>query len=70
MTSRQLRRNKLRAEAERLGVKPSRYVAKEFDKAQVKKYGQPRRIINKAKGTHKRRTWKQRIAAVIGVYAT
>lgn len=64
MTSRQCRRNELRAQAKRLGVKPSKFVASEFDKDQVKKYGEERRRINQAKGTHKRRTWKQRIAAL------
>ncbi len=65
MRNRQCRRNMLRAQAERLGVKPSKYVAKEFDKAQVKKHGETRRRINQAKGTHPRRTWKQRIADVL-----
>lgn len=62
MNDRKCRRNMLRAQAEKLGVKPSKHVAREFDKQQVKKYGKTRRIINQAKGTHLRRTWKQRIA--------
>lgn len=65
MKDRQCQRNALRAKAERLGVKPSKYIAREFDKALVKKYGETRRRINQAKGTHTRRTWKQRIADVL-----
>lgn len=65
MNDRQCQRNALRAKAERLGVKPSKYVAREFDKAQVKKYGETRRRINQAKATHTRKTWKQRIADVL-----
>lgn len=62
---RKLIRSMLRAEAERLGVKPSRYVSREFDKYQVKKYGATRRRINQARGTHKRNTWKNRVSAVV-----
>ena len=62
MNDRQCRRNMLRVEAERVGVKPSRYVAHEFDRQQKEKYGRTRRIINQAKGTHPRRVWRQRIA--------
>lgn len=62
---RKLIRSMLRAEGERLGVKPSRYMAREFDSYQVKKYGLTRRLINKAKGTHKRNTWKNRVNAVV-----
>jgi hypothetical protein len=65
MNDRKCRRNMLRAQAERLGVKPSKYVAREFDKYQVKKYGHTRRLINQAKGTHPRRTWKPRIATAL-----
>lgn len=65
MNDRKCRRNMLRVQAEKLGVKPSKYVAREFDKGQVKKYGRIRRLINQAKGTHPRRTWKQRIATAL-----
>lgn len=58
-------RNKLRAEGERLEVKPSRYVAHKFDRHQVKKYGETVRRINQAKGTHKRNTWRNRIAIAV-----
>ena len=59
-------RNKLRKEAEKLGVKASRYINREFDKYQIKKYGATVNKIHKAKGTHKRSTWKTRIASVVG----
>ena len=58
-------RSMLRAEANRKGVNASRYVAREFDRYQVNKYGEPRRRINQAKGTHKRKTWGLRIASVV-----
>lgn len=51
----------MRNNARKQNIKPSKWVRSEFDRKQVKKYGQERRSINKAKGTHKRRTWKQRI---------
>ena len=54
-------RKMLRSKAERMRVKPSRFVGAEFDKIQVKRYGSTRRDVNQAKGTHKRSTWKQRI---------
>lgn len=58
-------RRMLRAKGERMGVKPSRYVAREFDRRQIKKYGELGRLINQAKGTHKRNTWKTRIALAL-----
>ena len=58
-------RKMLRAKAERMGVKPSRYVSREFDKYQVKKYGATRRRIAQAIGTHKRKVWRSRIEAVV-----
>lgn len=61
---RKIIRNKLRAEARRKGVKPSLYVAREFDRFQVDKYGHIVRRINQAKGTHKRKTWRMRTAYV------
>lgn len=61
MTTRKHIRKMLRATAERTGVKPSLYVRREFDRYQVKKYGEKVRRINQAKGTHKRITWKTRI---------
>ena len=62
MSIRKYQRYMLRTRAKRVGAKPSKFVAHEFDKAQVKKYGKIRRVINQAKGTHPRRVWKQRIA--------
>lgn len=51
----------LRSKAEKEGVKPSKYVHKKFEEMQIKKRGIKRRDINKAKGTHPSRTWKNRI---------
>lgn len=62
---RKIIRNALRVKAERMGVKPSAYVAKEYDRYAVERYGATRRRINQAKGTHKRETWKNRIASVV-----
>lgn len=64
MSTRKIIRNKIRRQAELLGVKPSKLVHNGFDRLQIKKYGATVRAINQAKGTHKRRTWKLRIAAV------
>ena len=61
MSTRKYIRSRLRADAERIGAKPSRYVNREFDAYQTKKYGATVRTINKAKSTHKRKTWKTRI---------
>ena len=58
-------RNALRVKAKRMGVKPSKYVAEEYDRYAVKKYGETRRRINRAKGTHKRKSWGLRIASVV-----
>lgn len=54
-------RGLLRAKAERESMNGSRYVKSEFDKIQRKKYGRIGRLINQAKGTHKRNTWKNRV---------
>lgn len=62
---RKIIRNALRVKAERMGVKPSVYVANEYDRYAVARYGETRRRINQAKGTHKRDTWKNRIAYVV-----
>lgn len=62
---RKLIRNALRVKAERMGVKPSQYVARQYDRYAVERYGETRRRINQAKGTHKRGTWKNRIASVV-----
>lgn len=65
MSLRKLIRNALRVKAERMGVKPSQYVARQYDRYAVERYGETRRRINQAKGTHKRDTWKNRIADVV-----
>ena len=54
-------RKMMKAEAEKMNVKPSRWVHKSFEKYQIDKYGEITHIKNKAKGTHKRNTWKTRI---------
>lgn len=58
---RKLLRSKFRSIAEKIKVKPSRYVSTEFNKYQTKKYGALTRKLNQIKGTHKRKTWKNRI---------
>lgn len=65
MSARKLIRNMFRIEGARRGVKPSRYVANRFNRYQVEKYGEIVRRINQAKSTHKRATWKNRIASVV-----
>lgn len=62
MSIRKYRRGILRARAEKLGAKPSKFVATQFHRIQVEKFGQIGRVINQAKGTHPRRNWRQRIA--------
>ena len=57
-------RNLIRADAKRRGIKASRYVRSEFGTHQVKKYGYRARLINQAKGTHKRRIWRSRISLI------
>lgn len=51
----------LRGEAEKFGAKPSKWVNREFNRLQIKKYGVEKREINKAKGTHPKSRWKARI---------
>ena len=65
MRARKIVRNIIRAEGKRLGVKPSRFLARKFDDIQIKKYGHTVRRINQAKGTHKRNTWRMRIDAMV-----
>lgn len=63
--SRKIIRNGLRREAEIRGVKQSLFVHKMFEKYQIMRFGKKIRIINKAKGTHPKRTWKNRICEVV-----
>ena len=65
MSTRKIVRNGMRRDAERYGVNSAKYVNHEFEKYQIKKYGAEIREINKAKGTKKRRTWRERIESVI-----
>lgn len=63
--TRKLIRNAMRHEGEKFSSKPSKYLRNAFDRYQIKKYGGKVRKINQAKGAHRRRTWKARIAAVL-----
>lgn len=65
--SRKVIRNRFRREAELRGVNASRYVARMFDRYQIKKYGDTVRTINQAKGTKPRRVWRERIAGALEV---
>ena len=58
-------RHLLRRQAERIGVKPSRFVRSEFDRLQIKKQGRDKARINQLKGTHKRKLWRSRIINTI-----
>lgn len=65
MASRKIIRNGMRRDAERLGVNSSKYVNRKFEQHQIAKVGAEIREINKAKGTKKRRTWRERIASAL-----
>lgn len=58
---RKYRRMLLRSKAIKLQAKPSEFVHKMWERYQNKKYGPTTVAINKAKGTHKQRTWHTRI---------
>ena len=63
---RKYRRMLLRAKANRLHVsKPSKYVHSEWAKYQVNKYGTRMVVANKAKGTHTKKQWKERISGAL-----
>jgi len=63
---RKLLRGIIRKEAESKGVEASKYLNAMWNSLQNKAIGADRRIINKAKGTHKKRVWGARIEAVLG----
>lgn len=63
--SRKIIRNGLRREAEIRGVKQSTFVHNVFEKYQIMRFGKKIRRINEAKGTHPKRTWKNRILSVV-----
>ena len=67
ISTRKIERNKLRREAELRGVNASRFVARMFDRYQIKKYGDTVRTINQAKGTKPRRVWRERIAGALEI---
>lgn len=58
-------RNGMRHDAEKKGVKASKWVRNAWDRYQLKKVGAKKRRINQAKGARPRRTWRQSIAAVL-----
>ena len=62
MSTRKYIRAMLRGEAERKGIKPSKWVNRQFDRLQIKRHGLEKREINKATGTAPRSRWKSRIA--------
>lgn len=51
----------LRRRGERIGVKPSRYVAQMWNRYETRKLGEARRRRNKAHGTKPKRLWKGRL---------
>ena len=59
-------RNQMRCAARAAGVKPSKHVAYAWDEWQVHKYGATARKINKARGTHPKRRWKNRVQSAFG----
>ena len=70
--SRKIMRNGMRREAELRGYKPSVFVHKMWEEFQIallgdgkKKVGIKRRIINQEKGTHPKRTWRNRIVSSV-----
>ncbi len=50
----------LRRRAEKLGVKPSRYVAQAWNRYECRKLGEAERRANKAHGTKPKRLWAGR----------
>lgn len=62
MSMRKYKRSIMRAAGENKGYKPSRFVAMAWNEYQVNKVGRKRRKINVAKGTHPKRSWRNRIA--------
>ena len=52
----------LRRQAERKGVKASRYVREAWDRLQHKKLGDAERLHNVAHGTKPKRLWRSRVA--------
>lgn len=62
---RKYRRMALRLYAMRTGAKASKFVHTMWERYQIKKYGVKRVAINRAKGTHKKRLWNERIAGAL-----
>lgn len=59
---RRLMRSILRSRAEKKGVKPSRYVAKMWNRYEVRKLGQAERDLNVRRGTKPKRLWPGRVS--------
>lgn len=67
---RKYRREMLRREAaKKQGVKPSAYVHFAWNLIQNKLVGEETRARNKARGTHKRKTWRARVTAASRIRA-
>lgn len=60
---RKLMREMIRRQAEKEHYKPSRAVHVIWERYQNKKRGEFVRLANVAKGTHKKNTWRNRVAA-------
>lgn len=59
---RKYRRMVLRMQAaNKLHVSPRKFLHKMWERYQIKKYGATKVAVNKARGTHKKRTWAQRV---------
>lgn len=65
---RKYRRAILKASAEKLHAKPSKYVREMWERYQAKKYGIQTLIANKAKGTRKKHLWKEHVALALTNY--
>lgn len=62
---RKYRRMVLRMQAaNKLHVSPTNFLKKMWERYQIKKYGSKAVAINRARSTHKKNTWKQRIGLV------
>ncbi len=55
---RKMKRSILRHRAEKLGVKPSLYVSRVWDRLQTRKVGGHVRALNRLHGTKPKRRWR------------
>lgn len=65
MGMRKYQRNLIKNEGKFMGYKPSKYLKAKWDDIQTKKYGMVGRVIRRACGAKKSRTWAGRIAVVV-----